>query len=62
MASLQHLILYIICDNKDLIFFFLNLVNNMQLRHISNGRNIGKNPAPPSGRLFGHSEKIGKIF
>ncbi len=29
---------------------------------VSNGRNIGKNPALPSGRLFGHCGKIGKIF
>ncbi len=33
------------------------------LRSINpNGRNIGKNPAPPSGRLFGHGVKIVKIF
>jgi hypothetical protein len=29
---------------------------------LANGRNIGKNPAPSSGRLFGHCGKIGKIF
>jgi hypothetical protein len=35
-------------------------LNNKHL--LSNGRNIGKNPAPPSGRLFSHCGKIGKIF
>jgi hypothetical protein len=34
MASFQHLILYIIYDNKGLQFFF-NLFKDMQLRHVT---------------------------
>jgi hypothetical protein len=37
-------------------------IYNMLNLSIINGRIIGKNPAPDSGRLFGHSGKTGKIL